>query len=313
MIRDEFLWSQRYRPKTIDDCILTKELKGTFQEFVNKGEIPNMVLSGRAGVGKTTVARAMLDQLDCDYYMVNGSMYGNIDTLRTDILQFASTVSLMGGRKYVILDEADYLNPNSTQPALRNFIEEFSKNCGFILTCNFKNKIIEPLRSRCTNIEFTIPKNEKPKLAMAFMKRVKGILNTEDISYDEKVVAQLISNHFPDWRRVLNELQRYSVNGQIDTGILSNLNDESMKAVMALMKEKSFTKLRKWVGENIDLDTAQLFRSLYDNAGEFLQPKSIPQLVLILGEYQYKAAFVSDPEINIMACLTSIMSECEFE
>lgn len=313
MIRDEFLWSQRYRPKTIDDCILTKELKGTFQEFVNKGEIPNMVLSGRAGVGKTTVARAMLDQLDCDYYMVNGSMYGNIDTLRTDILQFASTVSLMGGRKYVILDEADYLNPNSTQPALRNFIEEFSKNCGFILTCNFKNKIIEPLRSRCTNIEFTIPKNEKPKLAMAFMKRVKGILNTEDISYDEKVVAQLISNHFPDWRRVLNELQRYSVNGQIDTGILSNLNDESMKAVMALMKEKSFTKLRKWVGENIDLDAAQLFRSLYDNAGEFLQPKSIPQLVLILGEYQYKAAFVSDPEINIMACLTSIMSECEFE
>ena len=313
MIRDEFLWSQRYRPKTIDDCILTKELKGTFQEFVNKGEIPNMVLSGRAGVGKTTVARAMLDQLDCDYYMVNGSMYGNIDTLRTDILQFASTVSLMGGRKYVILDEADYLNPNSTQPALRNFIEEFSKNCGFILTCNFKNKIIEPLRSRCTNIEFTIPKNEKPKLAMAFMKRVKGILNTEDISYDEKVVAQLISNHFPDWRRVLNELQRYSVNGQIDTGILSNLNDESMKAVMALMKEKSFTKLRKWVGENIDLDAAQLFRSLYDNAGEFLQPKSIPQLVLILGEYQYKAAFVSDPEINFMACLTSIMSECEFE
>jgi len=312
MIRDEFLWSQRYRPKTIDDCILTKELKGTFKQFVDNGQVPNMILSGRAGVGKTTVARAMLEQLECDYYMINGSIYGNIDTLRTDILQFASTVSLMGGRKYVILDEADYLNPNSTQPALRNFIEEFSKNCGFILTCNFKNKIIEPLRSRCTNIEFSIPKNEKPKLAMAFMKRVQTILETEKVKYDEKVIAQLISNHFPDWRRVLNELQRYSANGQIDTGILANLNDESMKTVMGLMKEKSFTKLRKWVGENIDLDTAQLFRNLYDNAAQYLQPRSIPQLVLILGEYQYKAAFVSDPEINIMACLTSIMSECEF-
>ena len=312
MIRDDFLWSQLYRPKTIDQCILPTGLKTTFQQFVDNGIIPNMLLTGRAGVGKTTVARAMLEQLECDYMIINGSMNGNIDTLRTDISQFASSMSLMGGRKYVILDEADYLNPNSTQPALRNFMEEFSKNCGFILTCNFKNKIIEPLHSRCTVIDFKIPNNEKAKMASQFMKRCKGILEVENIEFSDAVLAELINKYFPDWRRVLNELQRYSATGKIDSGILSNLGDESFKQLFEFLKAKSFSNMRKWVGENSDIETSVLFRKIYDTASQYIKPASIPQLVLIIGDYQFKAAFVADPEINIVACLTMIMTECEF-
>ena len=312
MIRDDFLWSQLYRPKTIDQCILPVGLKTTFQQFVNNGTIPNMLLTGRAGVGKTTVARAMLEQLECDYMIINGSMNGNIDTLRTDISQFASSMSLMGGRKYVILDEADYLNPNSTQPALRNFMEEFSKNCGFILTCNFKNKIIEPLHSRCTVIDFKIPNNEKAKMASQFMKRCKGILEVEGIEFSDAVLAELINKYFPDWRRVLNELQRYSATGKFDSGILTNLGDESFKQLFEFLKAKSFSNMRKWVGENSDIETSVLFRKIYDTASQYIKPASIPQLVLIIGDYQFKAAFVADPEINIVACLTMIMTECEF-
>jgi len=287
-------------------------LKNTFQQFVDKGTIPNMLLTGRAGVGKTTVARAMLEQLNCDYMIINGSMNGNIDTLRVDISQFASSMSLMGGRKYVILDEADYLNPNSTQPALRNFMEEFSKNCGFILTCNFKNKIIEPLHSRCTVIDFKLPNNEKAKLASQFMKRIKNILDTEKVQYDDGAVAEVISKYFPDWRRVLNELQRYSATGKIDSGILANLGDESFKNLFGYLKAKSFSNMRKWVGENSDIESHVLFRKIYDNAIQYIKPASIPQLVLIIGDYQFKAAFVADPEINTVACLTMIMTECEF-
>jgi DNA polymerase III delta prime subunit len=312
MVRDDFLWSQLYRPKTIEQCILPTDLKNTFQQFVDKGTIPNMLLTGRAGVGKTTVARAMLEQLNCDYMIINGSMNGNIDTLRVDISQFASSMSLMGGRKYVILDEADYLNPNSTQPALRNFMEEFSKNCGFILTCNFKNKIIEPLHSRCTVIDFKLPNNEKAKLASQFMKRIKNILDTEKVQYDDGAVAEVISKYFPDWRRVLNELQRYSATGKIDSGILANLGDESFKNLFGYLKAKSFSNMRKWVGENSDIESHVLFRKIYDNAIQYIKPASIPQLVLIIGDYQFKAAFVADPEINTVACLTMIMTECEF-
>lgn len=312
MIRDDFLWSQLYRPKTVEQCILPTDLKKVFQQFVDKGSIPNMLLTGRAGVGKTTVARAMLEQLDCDYMIINGSMNGNIDTLRTDISQYASSMSLTGGRKYVILDEADYLNPNSTQPALRNFMEEFSKNCGFILTCNFKNRIIEPLHSRCTVIDFKIPNSEKAKMATQFMKRAKGILDNEKIEYEDAAVAELISKHFPDWRRVLNELQRYTATGKIDAGILVNVGDESFKNLFQMLKSKSFSQMRKWVGENSDIESSVLFRKIYDAASTYIKPASIPQLVLIIGDYQYKAAFVADPEINIVACLTMIMTECEF-
>ena len=312
MIRDDFLWSQLYRPKTVEQCILPSDLKKVFQQFVDNGTIPNMLLTGRAGVGKTTIARAMLEQLECDYMIINGSMNGNIDTLRTDISQYASSMSLTGGRKYVILDEADYLNPNSTQPALRNFMEEFSKNCGFILTCNFKNRIIEPLHSRCTVIDFKILNSEKARMATQFMKRVKGILQNEKVQYEDAAVAELISKHFPDWRRVLNELQRYAATGKIDTGILVNIGDESFKNLFGMLKSKSFTQMRKWVGENSDIESSVLFRKIYDSASAYIKPASIPQLVLILGDYQYKAAFVADPEINIVACLTMIMTECEF-
>ncbi len=312
MIRDEFLWSQQYRPKTVADCVLPSNLKTTFQEFVDKGTIPNMLLTGRAGVGKTTVARAILEQLECDYMIINGSMNGNIDTLRMDISQFASSMSLMGGRKYVILDEADYLNPNSTMPALRNFMEEFSKNCGFILTCNFKNKIIEPLHSRCTVIDFKVPNDEKPKLASQFMKRIEKILEVENVQFDRASIAELISKYFPDWRRVLNELQRYSATGKIDSGVLANLGDESFKTLFGQLKAKSFTNMRKWVGENSDIETSALFRRIYDSATQYIKPASIPSLVILLGDYQYKAAFVADPEINTVACLTMIMTECEF-
>ena len=313
MIRDDFLWVEKYRPKSINNAILPTNLKATFQQFVDQQNIPNLILTGRAGVGKTTVARAMLEQLQCDYIIINGSMNGNIDTLRNEIRDFASSVSFSGGRKYVILDEADYLNPNSTQPALRNFMEEYSKNCGFILTCNFKNRIIEPLHSRCSVIEFKIETEEKPKMASQFFKRVCNILKDEGIEFEPKVIVEVITKFFPDWRRVLNELQRYSATGRIDSGILVNFSEENLKALVELLKTKNFTEVRKWVAENSDVDQTVFFRKLYDTASQYLKPNSIPQLVITLAEYQYKAAFVADHEINILACLTEIMAEGEFK
>ncbi len=308
----EFLWTEKYRPKTISETILPEALKTTFQEFVNQSNIPNLLLSGPAGCGKTTVARAMLEELGCDYIVINGSMNGNIDTLRNDIKSFASSISLSGGRKYVILDEADYLNANSTQPALRNFMEEFSKNCGFILTCNFKNRIIEPLQSRCSVIDFRISKKEMPALAMQFMKRVANVLDKESIEYDKAVVAEVIKKHFPDWRRVLNELQRYSATGRIDSGMLANLQEASFKGLINYLKDRDFTSMRKWVAENIDSDATAIFRTLFDTANDHMEKNSIPQLVIILAKYQYQAAFVADHEINLVSCLTEIMIECKF-
>jgi len=313
MIRDDFLWVEKYRPRTIDSTILPADLKATFQQFVDQKNVPNLLLTGRAGVGKTTVARAMLEELQCDYIIINGSMNGNIDTLRNEIRDFASSVSFSGGRKYVILDEADYLNPNSTQPALRNFMEEYSKNCGFILTCNFKNRIIEPLHSRCSVIEFKIDKEDKPKMASQFFKRVCNILNEESVTYDQKAVIEVITKFFPDWRRVLNELQRYSATGKIDSGILVNFSEENLKGLVELLKAKNFSEVRKWVAENNDIDQTVFFRKLYDTASQYLKTNSIPQLVITLAEYQYKAAFVADHEINILACLTEIMAEGDFK
>ena len=310
---EEFLWVEKYRPKTVDETILPVELKAVFQQFVDQKNIPNLILSGSAGVGKTTIARAMLEQLECDYIVMNGSMYGGIDTLRNEILNFASTVSLSGGRKYVILDEADYLNANSTQPALRNFMEEFSRNCGFILTCNFKNRIIDPLHSRCSVIDFKISKKDMAKLAMQFMKRVAGILEAENITYDKAVVAQVIQKHFPDWRRVLNELQRYSATGAIDTGILANIQEFSIKELMDLLKDKNFTEMRKWVYQNSDQDQQTLFRKFYDVGAEYMKPIYIPDLILTIAEYQYKAAFAADAEINLVAFLTEVMMRGEFK
>jgi DNA polymerase III delta prime subunit len=309
---DEFLWVEKYRPVTIADTILPDDLKQTFQEFVNQGNIPNLLLSGSAGCGKTTVARAMLEELGCDYIVINGSLNGNIDMLRNEIMQFASSVSLMGGRKYVILDEADYLNPNSTQPALRNFMEEFSRNCGFILTCNFKNRIIDPLQSRCSVVEFKIKKTDLPALASQMMKRLMHILDTESVVYDKAVLAELIKKHYPDWRRVINELQRYSATGKIDSGLLANITESSYKDLIRFLKEKDFTNTRKWVAENIDTDATAIFRTLYDTASMYVSKNSVPGLVLILAKYQYQAAFVADHEINLMACLTEMMIEMEY-
>ena len=310
---DQFLWVEEYRPRDIESCVLPKTLKTSLQSFVDKETLPNLILSGGPGVGKTTAAKAMLEQIGATYMFINGSEESGIDVLRTKIKNFASTVSLEGGKKYLILDEADYLNPNSTQPALRGFIEEFHKNCGFILTCNYKNRIIPALQSRCSVIDFVIPKAEKVKLAQQFFHRVVKILNENEIKFNEKVVAELINNHFPDWRKVLNELQRYSVAGEIDAGILVNLADKNIKDLMDMMKKKEFTNVRKWVVDNLDNDSDKLFRSIYDNLYEFIDPSSIPHAVVALGEYQYKAAFVADLEINMMACLTEIMGRVKFK
>ena len=309
----EFLWVEKYRPKTVQDCVIPSNLKKAFQQFVDNKEVPNLLLCGTAGTGKTSVARAMLEEIGCDYIIINGSMNGNIDTLRTDIKNFASTVSFTNSRKYVILDEADYLNANSTQPALRNFMEEFSKNCGFILTCNFKNRIIEPLHSRCSVVEFKITKEEKPKIAACFFKRVCNVLKSENVEYEEKVVAEVVTKHFPDFRRVLNELQRYSAVGKIDSGILANQFDSNIKTLFTSMKSKNFKEVRSWVNENSDIDASTFFRAIYDNASEAVRPQSLPQLIVTLADYQYKNAFVADQEINIMACLIEIMSEAEFK
>ncbi len=310
---DEFLWVEKYRPRTIEDTILPDELKKTFAQFVADENVPNLILTGGPGVGKTTVARAMLEEIGSTYIIINGSMNGNIDTLRNEIKNFASTVSFNGGRKYVILDEADYLNPQSTQPALRNFMEEFSANCGFILTCNFLNRIISPLHSRCSVIPFKITNSNKPKLAAQFFKRTLGILKGENVEADQKVVAELIKKYFPDWRRVLNELQRYSATGKIDSGILANIGEESFKKLIDALKEKDFIAMRKWVVDNLDNESTVLYRNLFDHASEYMTGQSVPQLVLLLAEYQYKSAFVADQEINMVAFLTEVMADCEFK
>ena len=310
---ENFLWVEEYRPKDVSSCILPKNLKDTFTEFVESETIPNLILSGGPGVGKTTIAKAMIEQIDATYMMINGSEESGIDVLRTKIKNFASTVSLEGGRKYLILDEADYLNPQSTQPALRGFMEEFHKNCGFILTCNYKNRLIEPLHSRCSVVEFTIPKSEKQKLSSEFMKRLINILETEKVEFDKRVIAEVINKHFPDWRRTLNELQRYAISGSIDAGMLVNLSNVNIKELMTFMKNKEFTNVRKWVVDNLDSDPVHLLRSVYDNLYEYVDGSTIPHCVVVLGEYQYKSAFVADQEINVMACLTEMMARAKFK
>ena len=309
----DFLWVEEYRPKTINDCILPTSLKTLFKSFIQKGELSNLLFSGTPGIGKTTVAKALCEELNCDWIMINGSEEGGIDVLRNKIKNFASTVSLSGGKKVVILDEADYLNPQSTQPAMRGFVEEFHANCRFILTCNFKNRIIEPLHSRFSNIEFKINPKDKPKLASKLFERSIHILKENNVDYNDKVLAQLVKKHFPDFRKVINELQRYSVSGSIDSGILTNITNENLKSLMKLLKEKDFTETRKWVTQNLDNDPVRIFRSIYDNLYDSLQPETIPHAVLILADYQYKSAFVADQEINFTACLTEIMSQVKFK
>jgi len=308
---DQFLWVEKYRPRKLDECILPAEQKKVFDEMLSKGEIQNMLLCGGAGMGKTTIARALCEELGTDYIIINGSEESGIDVLRSKIKQFASTVSFSGKTKVVILDEADYLNPNSTQPALRAFIEEFSANCRFIFTCNFKNRIIQPLHSRCAVIEFKIAKADKPKIAASFFQRVIEILKHEQIEADPKVVAKVIEKHFPDYRRILNELQRYSSSGKIDEGILVNMGEVNMKELTLALKEKDWKRMRSWVVNNIDNDPQTLFRKFYDTlADDVVQ---VPQLVLLLADYQYKSAFCADQEINLVACLTEIMASVQFK
>ena len=308
---EHLLWTEKYRPQAIEDCILPERLKLPFQEYVNQKQIPNLLLSGGAGVGKTTVAKAMCHEIGCDYMVINGSDESGIDVFRTKIKNYASSMSLSGGRKVIIIDEADYLNPNSTQPALRNAIEEFAGNCSFIFTCNYKNRIIEPLHSRCAVIDFGLKNGEKAKMASAFFKRIQSILQSEKVEFDDKVIAELVKKHFPDFRRVLNELQRYSQFGKIDTGILSQISDVSTTEIVKFVSSKDFGSIRKWVASN-EIDSNTLFRKLYDAMYDTMKPQSIPQAVLILADYQYKAAFVADQEINTVACLTELMVNCEF-
>lgn len=308
---EQFLWVEKYRPHTIKDCILPEEVKTTFQQFVAKKEIPNLLLTGGAGTGKTSLARALCEELDCDYIIINGSDEGRqIDTLRTKIRSFASAVSFKGKTKVVILDEADYLNRESVQPALRAFIETFSSNCRFIFTCNYINRIITPLHSRTTVVDFKIAPSDRPKLAAKFLQRMGYILDNEGIEYSEKVLAELLMKYFPDYRRVLNELQRYSVAGKIDEGVLSNFQEIDTKQLIEALRDKDWKKMRQWVSNNVDTDPQGIFRQIYD----ILLPeiKSIPQLVLLIADYQYKAAFVADQEINLTACLTEIMANVEF-
>lgn len=311
-MNEQILWVERYRPSKVEDCILPEQIKSTFLEYVNRKEIPNLLLSGTAGVGKTTIAKALCQEVGCDYIVINGSDESGIDVLRNKIKNYASSVSLTGGRKVVIIDEADYLNPNSTQPALRGAIEEFSSNCSFIFTCNFKNRIIDPIHSRCAVVDFKV-NGQKAKLATQFFKRVEWILETENIKYEKDVVATVITKYFPDGRRILNELQRYSASGVIDKGILSSVSDVQLGELIKSLKSKDFASCRKWVTNNADNDPSRVFRKIYDSVYDVLTPQSIPQLVLILAKYQYQAAFVADSEINLLACMTEIMVECEFK
>jgi len=314
-MRDEFLWVEKYRPKTIDECILPPSIKKTFQDFLDKGEIPNMLLAGPAGCGKTTVAKALCNELGVDFYVINGSDEGRfLDTVRNTAKNFASTVSLSSTAKHkvIIIDEADNTT-NDVQLLLRAFIEEFSGNCRFIFTCNFKNKILEPLHSRTTVVEFSIKGKDRQGLAASFFKRVQEILDTEGVKYDNKVLVELINKHFPDWRRVLNECQRYSSSGSIDSGVLATFSDVKVNDLVKKLKEKDFPEVRKWVVNNLDNDTSVLLRRIYDACYDSLVPNSIPAAVLVLAKYQYQMAFVADQEINMLACLTEIMVECEFK
>ena len=308
---NEALWVEKYRPRTVSDCILPDALKNTFQQYVDRKEIPNLLLCGTAGVGKTTIAKALCEEVGCDYIMINGSDESGIDTFRMKIKNYASTMSFSGSKKVVIIDEADYLNANSTQPAMRNAMEEFAHNCTFIMTCNYKNRIIEPLHSRCAVVEFKLKPEDKPKMATQFMKRAATILKTEGVEFDVKVLAEVIKKHFPDYRRVLNELQRYAVSGNIDTGILSSVADISISELVKSLKDKNFSSMRKWVSDNGD-DTSRSIRKIYDSLYDVMNKSSIPNAVIILARYQYQAAFVADQELNMVACLTEIMSECEF-
>ena len=308
---EHLLWTEKYRPQTVDDCILPDRLKQPFQEYVNQKQIPNLLLAGGAGVGKTTIAKAMCNEIGCDFMVINGSDESGIDTFRTKIKNYASSMSLTGGRKVIIIDEADYLNPNSTQPALRNAIEEFASNCSFIFTCNYKNRIIDPLHSRCAVIDFGLKNGEKAKMAAAFFKRIQTILQSESVDADDKVLAELIKKHFPDFRRVLNELQRYSQFGKIDTGILTQIADVSIEELTKSISSKDFASIRKWVATH-EIDSTVLYRKIYDSLYDVMKPQSIPQAVIILADYQYKAAFVADQEINTVACLTELMVSCEF-
>jgi DNA polymerase III delta prime subunit len=312
----EYLWTEKYRPGRIEDCILTNELKETFKQFLNQKEIPNLLLSGTSGTGKTTVARALCEELGADYIIINGSDEGSqIDTLRHKIKNFASTVSLteQSNHKVVIVDEADYMNADSVQPALRNFIETFYKNCRFIFTCNYKNKILPALHSRCTVIDFAIKNGEKRLTAMAFMKRLSKILDDEKIEFDKKVLAELIQKYYPDFRRTINELQRYSVRGKIDSGILFSLSEANTKELIKILKEKRFNDMRKWVIQNLDKEPSSLFSSIYNILYSNLEGAGIAQAVLIIAGYQYKSAFVADQEINMVACLTEVMANCKFK
>lgn len=311
--RDEVLWVERYRPQTIKDCILPVGLKKRFQDIVDKGELPNMCLSGTPGTGKTSVAQALAHELKADFLKINASLDSNIETLRVKINQYASTVSFVGGRKIILLDEADYMNPNSLQPALRGAIETFGKNTGFILTLNKKNKILGALHSRCPIVEFKFPKAERQTLALEFYKRLKFILKSENVKCeDDNILVEIIKKHFPDMRLIIGVLQQYSASGKIDSGILAQMAEVKIFELMKALKVKDFQKVRKWVVDNSDQDSTHIFRTIYDGLYDYLQPKSIPVAVLIISEYLYKAAFVSDPEINTAACMVQLMVEVEF-
>jgi len=308
----EALWVEKYRPHTIADCILPEEYKSTFQSYVDRKEIPHLLLCGGPGVGKTTVAKALCDEIGCDYLMINGSDESGIDTFRVKIKNYASAMSLGGGKKVIIIDEADYLNPNSTQPAMRAAMEEFAHNCTFIMTCNYKNRIIEPLHSRCAVIEFKLRKEDRPKMAAGFMKRAAEILAAEKIPFDKAVLVEVVKKHFPDYRRVLNELQRYSVSGKIDAGILTSIADVSLNDLVSALKDQNFSAMRKWVADFGSDDPARIYRKIYDSLYDILDKSTIPNAVLILAKYQYQSAFVADQELNLTACLTEMMVECKF-
>ena len=310
---DSLLWVERYRPRTIEDCILPESIKKTLRDVVSQNKIPNMMFTGTSGIGKTTAARAICNETQADYLIINGSDEGRmIDTLRTKLTQFCSTISLSGSRKVVIIDEADYMNADSVQPAMRNFTERFADNCSFIFTCNYKNRIIEPIHSRCAVIDFSLKNGEKQVIAARFMKRVEGILTDESIDYDKEVIAKLVLKHFPDFRRVLNELQRYSTSGEINSGVLANIKEMNLKELIDSLREKNFSKMRQWVVANVDNDPATVYRKIYDELYNVVDKGSIPQAVLTIAEYQYKSAFVADQEINLVACLVELMAECEF-